>query len=38
MIYVIGFLKVVRDFCIAVAAYYAVKLLDERIEDDEKSE
>ncbi len=32
------FLKVVYDLCIAVAACYATKLLDEWLEEDEKSE
>ncbi len=38
MIYLSIFLKVLRDICISVAAHYAAKLLDEWLEEDEKSE
>jgi len=32
------FLKVMREICVHVAAHFAAKLLDEWLEEDEKSE
>ncbi len=38
MDFIIIFLNVMRDICVNVAAYFAAKLLDEWLEEDEKSE
>ena len=38
MNFLIVFLFVMREICVRVAAHYAAKLLDEWLEEDEKSE
>lgn len=38
MIFLTVFLLVMREICVRVAAHYAIKLLDEWLEEDEKSE